>query len=102
MSEADIRAAQLREAAARARLTDTLHELQARLNLKALAREGARKVADAGQSAARNGADAARRNPAPAIGAAAVALLFLARHRIVGLFRRQSHSTVPAKDRNHD
>lgn len=97
---ADIRDAERREALARERLTDTLHELQAKLNPKALAREGARKVAGAGQSAARNGADAARRNPAPVAGAAAVGVLFLARKRIAGLFRRKKKLTVPAQARS--
>jgi hypothetical protein len=93
-----IRAAEQREALARQRLTGTLHELQARLNPKALAREGARKVADAGQTAASKGADAARRNPAPVAGAAAVGVLFLARKRIAGLFRRNK-KTAPAEAR---
>lgn len=97
----EIRAAEQREALARQKLTGTLQELQARLNPKALAREGARKVADAGQSAASKGADVARRNPAPVAGAAAVGVLFLARRRIAGLFRRKKKKlTVPAQARS--
>ena len=97
----DIRTAERREAEARERLTETLHELQAKLNPKALAREGARKMADAGQSAASKGADAARRNPAPVAGAAAVGVLFLARKRIAGLFRRRKKKlTLPAQARS--
>lgn len=97
---ADIAAAERREAEARERLTETLHELQAKLNPKALAREGARKVADAGQSAASRGADVARRNPAPVAGAAALGVLFLARRRIAGLFRRKKKLSVPAQARS--
>ncbi|WP_174279940.1 DUF3618 domain-containing protein [Sphingomonas bacterium] len=100
MSEADIRAAETREAVARARLQATLKELQARLSPKAIAREGARKVADAGQNAARTGADVARRNPAPAIGAAVAAVLLLGRHRIARLFRRDK--PLEPKDQVHD
>lgn len=101
MSEpaADIAAAERREAEARERLIATLHELQAKLNLKALARQLSRRVADAGESAARTGVDAARRNPAPVAGAAAVGLALLARHRIAGLFRRNKNH--PPKDDDH-
>lgn len=107
---ADIRAAALREAQARARMTQTLREVRARLAPGALAREGARKVADAGQSAARNGADAARRNAAGLAGAIALGALFLARHRIAALFRRKPKRAIPApfrsrfssKDQSHD
>lgn len=95
---AEIKAAEQREALARQQLTGTLQELQARLNPKALAREGARKVADAGQTAANKGADAARRNPAPVAGAAAVGVLFLSRRRIAALFRRKK-KTLPAEAR---
>lgn len=97
---AEIRAAEQREALARQKLTGTLQELQARLSPKALAREGARKVADAGQSAATKGADVARRNPAPVAGAAAVGVLFLSRRRIAALFRRKKKPTVPAEARS--
>lgn len=99
MSEIDIEAAERRELEARARLLATLHELQAKLNLKALTRQLSRRVAGAGETAARTGVDAARRNPAPLAGAAAIGLAILARHRIAGLFRRKhDHS---AKDDDH-
>lgn len=95
---ADIAAAERREALARERLTDTLHELQGRLKPKALARDAARAAADAGRS----GANAAKRNPAPVAGAAAVGVLFLARKRIARLFRRNRKLTVPAQARSHE
>ena len=106
-----ITAAQAREAAARARFLDSLHVLQDRLKPANLARDVALKAVDAGQgvaqraagagqAAARNGADLAQRNPTPIAGAAAVLVLFLARKRIAGLFRRKPRK-VPAAPINH-
>ncbi len=99
MSDLDIEAAERRQLEARAQLLATLHELQAKLNLKALGRQLSRRAVDAGESAARNGVDAARRNPTPFAGAAAIGLAFLARHRIAGLFRRKHD--ISAKDDYH-
>ena len=93
----DIRNAELREAEARARLTASLQLLQARLTPKALARDARLRLTDA----ASNSADAAKRNPLPVIGAGIAAGLFLARHRIAGLFRRKP-KRVPAQPRSHD
>lgn len=94
---ADINAAERRAAAAKERLTDDLHRLQAKLNPKTLARDAARSAADKGQSAATSSLDYARANPAPVIGAIAATSLFLLRHRIVALFRRNKKLTVPAQ-----
>ena len=96
---ADIRAAERREAQAKEQLSSTLHRLQAKLNPKTLARDVANKAADAGQSAARTGMETAKANPAPVVGAVAVTGLFLARRRIVALFRRKKKLTVPAQAR---
>ena len=80
----DIRMAEARARAARADLIATLGIIQERLTARSLMRQ----AADAGQEAARKGADAARRNPGALAGAVAVAGLFLARHRVAALFRR--------------
>lgn len=97
----DIAAAERREAAARARLIATLKELQFRLSPKTIARQGARRITDASQQAAQTGVDTARRYPGPAVGAAAVGVLFLARRRIARLFRRKP-APSPAKDQTDD
>ncbi len=97
---ADILAAERREALARARLTASLQLLQARLKPKSLVRDARLRLTDA----ASDGVVAARRNPLPIIGAGIAAGLFLARHRIVGLFRRKpskprrSSPRSPSKD----
>ena len=94
---ANILAAERREAQARERLTASLQLLQARLKPKAIARRAQLRLTDA----ASTGADAAKRNPLPVIGAGVAAGLFLARHRIVGLFRRKKKLSVPARARSH-
>ena len=82
---AAIRAAERREAEARQRLAASLQLLQARFTPKALVRNAQLRLTDAATS----GAEVARRNPLPVIGAGIVAAAFLARHRIAGLFRRK-------------
>lgn len=83
---AAILAAQRREAEARQRLAASLQLLQARFTPKALVRNAQLRLTDA----ATNGAQVARRNTLPIIGAGVVAGVFLARHRIAGLFRRNN------------
>jgi hypothetical protein len=99
MSDAatDIRAAERRSAAARARLTGTLHQLQNKLSPKVLARDAATAAATAGQNAAQAGLESARANPAPVAGAVALGGLFLFRKRIARLFRRKKKLKVPAQ-----
>lgn len=92
---ADIRTAERREAEARARLAASLQLIQARLKPAALAGRARLRLTDA----ASTGADAARRNPLPVIGAGVAAGLFLARHRIARLFRRKNKLTAPARPR---
>ncbi len=82
---------------ARVRASSTLHELQDRLAPRVLARNAAREAQNAGEKAARMGADTLRRNPATFTGLVAAAGLFLARHRIAALFRRQ-HNTLDTFD----
>jgi hypothetical protein len=71
MTSAKVAAAEIESALARQRVMMTLGQLQDRLNPRKLALNASRDVADVGTA-----------------GFAAVAGLFLARHRIVGLFRR--------------
>lgn len=87
----DIGLAERREAEARARLTASLQLLKARLTPKALARDARLRLTDAASS----GAVVAKRNPLPIIGAGVAAGLFLARHRIAGLFRRRRTTPRP-------
>jgi len=75
--------------AARKRLNATLGKLQVRLNPRALALQAARELTDKGGAAAQASLNTAVRNPGAVAGATAVAGLFLARHRIVALFRRK-------------
>lgn len=95
VEEAERRAAQAKE-----RVADDLHRLQERLNPKTLARDAMHRATDAGRSAARTAADRgqtaaqeglefARANPAPIASAVVATGLFLLRHRIARLFRRR-------------
>lgn len=81
-------AAEAEALAARHRLNATLEALQRRLEPRRLARETVREVTDASTVAARRGVEAAQRNPGALAGIVAVAGLFLGRHRIAALFRR--------------
>lgn len=88
MTSAKVAAAEIEAALARQRVMMTIGQLQDRLNPRRLALNASRDVADASSAALTASVETVRRNPGPAAGAAAVAGLFLARHRIVGLFRR--------------
>ena len=90
---ADIQAAERRVEAAKGRLTDDVHRLQAKLAPKALARDAAQAAADKGQDAIL----VARANPLPVAGAVLATGLFLFRYRILALFRRRKKLTVPAQ-----
>ncbi len=80
--------------AARAQVSQTLGQLQDRLNPKTLARNAARDLTEAGTVIADKSAHTLKRNPGTVAGATAVAGLFLARHRIAGLFRRKSRDRI--------
>lgn len=105
---ATIAAAELRATQAKERLADDLHKLQAKLNPKTLAKDAvhratdagrtaARTAADKGQTAAQDGIEFARANPAPVAAAVTVSGLFLLRHRIVRLFRKKPVIKAQAK-----
>ena len=81
--------AEAEAAAARERLSSTLGKLQVKLNPRDLALQAARDVADKSAAAAQASLNTAVRNPGAVAGATAAAGLFLARHRIIGLFRRK-------------
>jgi hypothetical protein len=88
MTSAKVAAAEIESALARQRVMMTLGQLQDRLNPKKLALNAGRDAADAGTAALNASVETVIRYPGPTAGMAAVAGLFLARHRIVGLFRR--------------
>ena len=71
--------AQNRADAARAKLTQTLVNLQARINPRALARDAFDELREAGSTFAQQAIDAAKRNPAPLIGIGATIIAVLAR-----------------------
>jgi len=74
---------------ARERVMQTLGEVQDRLNPKTLARKAAQDLTEAGTAIADASMHTVKRNPGTVAGATALAGLFLARHRIAGLFRRK-------------
>lgn len=80
--------AEVAAAAARARLNASLAILQQRLEPKRLVRDARRELVEARGVATRRTVAAVRANPTTLAGAVAVAGLFVARHRIVALFRR--------------
>ncbi len=94
LSSVSIAKAELDRDQARARVTQTLGQLQDRLNPRTLARNAARDLTEAGTVIADKGAHTLKRNPGAVAGATAVAGLFLARHRIFNLFRRKSRDHV--------
>ncbi|WP_082474825.1 DUF3618 domain-containing protein [Sphingomonas sp. Leaf343] len=90
----DLLAAEAEAALARERLSGTVSQLQAKLDPKALAEE----AKDAGLSAARAGAEGARRNPGLVAGAAAATGLLLASGPIARFFhRRKVRKPLPAE-----
>lgn len=86
--------AEIERQQARDRVTDTLGQLQDRLNPRTLARKAAREMTEAGSVIADRGAHTLKRNPGTVAGATALAGLFLARHRIAALFRRKARDQV--------
>lgn len=92
-------AAEADAAAARDRLSGTLGRLQVKLNPRDLARTAARDIADRSSAAAQASLNTAVRNPGAVAGATALAGLFLARHRIIGLFHRKPKHKPGHRDR---
>lgn len=81
-SDDAIAIAEVRVGYARARLTEALAELKARLVPRVLARNVAKGIAEKGSEAARVGVEAVKARPGVAVGAAALLGLFLARKPI--------------------
>ena len=77
-----------RAAAARQRLSQTASTLQARLHPKVVARDAVENLQETGGRALRNGVATARANPEALVWAATLAIGWLARDRIAGLFGR--------------
>lgn len=80
--------AQARSTAARARLSDTMSQLQARLNPRMLAQDAATGLVEKGKSVAAEGMETARQNPAAVAGGAAALGLVLARRPLTRLLQR--------------
>lgn len=96
MSDADIARAQVRADLARVRLSDALAALKQRLLPKTIARRLVVTTKDKAVDAAEAGVDAVKARPALAVGAAALAALFLARKPIVRAISGDDQET-PAK-----
>lgn len=87
-------AAEADAALARERLSNTVGQLQDRLDPHLLARE----AQAAGAAAGRAAVEGARRNPGAVAGAVATVGLFIARHRLFGLWRhRRASKPLPAQ-----
>ncbi|MGK6321488.1 DUF3618 domain-containing protein [Sphingomonas sp. DT-51] len=91
MSGADLSVAEARAAEARARLNGTVEALQAELEPRRLVSVAKAEVLGGGNRAARKSLEAARRNPATALGAGALLLAFLARKRIARVLSKTKH-----------
>jgi hypothetical protein len=93
-----------RSAQARQRLAGTLVEIQARLNPKALAREAAQDLREAGHELAREGIESVKRHPLTVAGALAAIGLFVARRPVRALLAKlpdqdQTRETPPTPPR---
>ncbi|HEU0065934.1 MAG TPA: phosphatase [Sphingomonas sp.] len=86
-------AAEARTVIARERLSTTVANLQAKLDPRELALKAKQDVTIAGNAAL----DTAKGNPQAVAGAAAITIVFLARHRIMRLFRRRRADAPPAE-----
>lgn len=83
--------AELRAVAARERLSGTVARLQRRLEPASLVRE----VRAAGTGAAKVGLDRARDHPRAVAGMVGAFALFLARHRLIALVRKDPPKDLP-------
>jgi ElaB/YqjD/DUF883 family membrane-anchored ribosome-binding protein len=91
--------AEQRSVRARRRLAGTLVEIQARLNPRALAREAAHELREAGQELAREGLETVKRHPLTMAGVAAAIGLFLTRRPLRRLFAGLGDETPPPSPR---
>lgn len=89
MTDSPLYRAEAEALAARARLAATLETLQARLDPKTVAKKATQDVVDAGEKAARVGAEAVMQNPGKTAGVAAAIGLFLIRKPLLSLLRRR-------------
>lgn len=89
--------AEARAQRARKRLTDTLVALQARLNPRALAKEAAEELKEAGEQMLRNGVEAVKQQPVKAAGVAAAVGLFLLRKPLRKLAERAQETPAPSE-----
>ena len=87
--------AEVRVAAARQRLAQTVGTLQNRLDPRVVARETVDGITESSGKALRTGAETVQRNPRLVAGAAALLMVVLARKRIAGLLRRKKPAAKP-------
>lgn len=85
--------AEIEATQARARLTGTLVDIQARLHPRALIRDAVAELRDTGVEIAQGAMAAARRNPGPLIGVGATLVAIFARDWLIDAF---AHSEKPA------
>ena len=78
-AEEELAVAQAKSRAARAQLTATMVDIQARLNPRVLLREAVEEVRDTGLQLIRDGLATARAHPGPLFGIAATIAAFVAR-----------------------
>jgi len=97
--EPSLAVAEARSVRARQRLAGTLVEIQARLNPKALAREAAQELREAGEELAREGLETVKRHPLTAAGMVGAVALFLARKPIRALIASLPDETPPPPPR---
>lgn len=107
MSDESIARAQLRSQRARAQLSDALLALKERLLPRTIARNLVQATKEKAVDAAHSGADAVKARPGLALGAAALAALFVARKPIARAFAddpetddEQETSPDPARSRS--
>ncbi len=87
---------------ARAALTGTLVDIQARINPRALARDAFEELRDAGLEMVRRVVGAAKRNPAPLIGIGATIIGILAKDWIMdAVIQREKDATDADLPRSH-
>lgn len=86
------RIAEIEATQARARLTGTLVDVQARLHPRALIRDAVAELRDTGVEIAQGAMAAARRNPGPLIGIGATLVAIFARDWLIDAF---AHSEKP-------
>lgn len=99
-------AAEVDAARARARLTETMVDIQARLHPRALIRDAISELRDTGVDIANGALAAAKRNPGPLIGIGATLVAIFARDWLIDAFAADKHgataSPAPRSTGNDD